>query len=759
MTVIDRPKVAPAGPAPAASTGQARKPEPRPRYRAVRTVEVPQMEDADCGAACLTIILDRHGRRVRLSEVRRRCGVGRDGMTAVGFGRAAATYGLEVKGRWIEASDPAMVAAVPVPAVALLDRSHYAVLEGVRRGRVWLNDPAVGRLRLSIGEFAERSNGLVLIANRTDDFTRGGPRLPFVRAVFGRLRPYLPMIVVAAFLGVVAALPAMVAAMAMRALLNRVLVLGDGAWRPALLGVLAGGAGVAALAGWAQQRVMAGSIAVMGTRFSAGYLTSLLRLPGEFFHRRQLTGLVNRVQMNDGLAIALSERFVMPITALVTMFGYVALLGWLAPRLLLVIAVAGALQFLLLRAVSRVAGPHTQRMLFEQVRRDSTAFGGLKMIETIKADGAERWLFRSWLRSALSTMRTSNELGSATLGVLAVSAAVAPAALASLAVVGAVEVAHGRLNLGTLLTGQLVAGALLGRLQALVGMAGDVAITRVHLSVLDDALSEQPHPARVRVLDRAAPPPPLPRRLAGRVGFESVSFGYDPHKPPLIADLSFAAEPGEWVAVVGATGSGKSTLARLMVGGVEPWSGRILLDGQPRSAYPREVLAVSIGYVEQTLRLFEGSLRDNLTLWDASVPDRALYAALVDACIDGLVRQRGGLDGGQVGEHARNLSGGEQQRLELARALVGDPPILVLDEATSALDSATEHEVLQALRRRGATCLFIAHRISTVRDADLILVLDKGTVVQRGRHDELVATPGPYRRLAIGGSDTGGGRS
>jgi ABC-type bacteriocin/lantibiotic exporter with double-glycine peptidase domain len=749
MAVVDRaPSLA--GPAPQAPQ------EPRSkRYRAVRTSEIPQMEDADCGAACLSIILTHHGLRAPQAQVRERCGVGRNGMTAAGFGRAAATYGLTVAGRWIVPSDLDMVAALPIPAVALLDGRHYAVLEGVRRGKVWINDPAVGRLRLTSAEFGERANGPVLIATLGKDFRRGGARLPFGRALFGTVRPYLPLVIAAALLGVIAAAPTVGAAMAMRALLNRVLIAGDQAWRPSLLGLLAVGALLAGVAGWAQQRVFARALAVMATRFSSRYLAALLRLPGEFFHRRQLSGLVSRMQMNDGLAIALSERLAVPVTAIVTILGYAILLSRLAAAFIAVMAFAGAAQFLLLRAVYRVAGPHQQRLLFEQVRRDGAAFSGLKMIEAVKADGAERWLFATWVRSATRTLNASNALGAATLGVLAVSAAVTPAALATLAVVGAHDVATGALDLGTLLTGQLIAGALLGPLNSLVNLATEVQITRVHLSVIDDALVATPHPARAHVLERGDVAPtresaPKPGALTGRIEFRDVSFGYDRHGRALVEDISFAAEPGQWVALVGSTGSGKSTLARLAVGSVDPWQGAVLLDGRPRMEYPREVLAASVGYVEQTLRLFEGNLRDNLTLWDPSTPDSALRAALVDARVDHLVDQRGGLDGGRVTEHARNLSGGEQQRMELARALVGNAPLLVLDEATSALDSSTEHAVLEGLRRRGVTCLFIAHRISTVRDADLILVLEKGRIVQRGRHGDLIGEPGPYRRLATG---------
>ncbi|MET9246776.1 cysteine peptidase family C39 domain-containing protein [Nonomuraea sp. NPDC003709] len=710
------------------------------RPRPVRTERRPQMEDADCGPACLSTIFAHHGLRVPVREIRERCGVGRDGLTGAGLKAAAEEYGFTIGGWRVEAD---ALESFPVPSMIFVDQRHYVVLEGMRKRWAYLNDPAVGRIRLSREEFRRRFSGIVLVPRPGEGFTPGGPRFPMARSVLAKVRPYLSTLLAIAVMAFMLALPAAVTALLTRLLLGKVLVAGGAAWSaPVFLGLL-GCVGFTLAGMWAQQRLLGAVQLAMAADLSGRYVWRLLRLPGDHFHRRQTGGLVTRTSFGAGLALLLSDRVAAVIAAVLTMVVHSSILFAFHPAFAAVAVLLAAVNLVAMRAVSRRTAPHQQRLIFDEHRRDSMAFNGVSMAESLKADGAEGWFFAKWAGLSARTMSAVQELMRVTQALMVVPAALGSLAGATMVITGAVLMARGEVTMETVIAAQLLVGAFLVPMSSLVGVGAEAQVAVAQTGMLDDALHAEPDP-------RHAEPPGAPEGaggLRGTVEFDGVTFGYDRQRGPVIEGLSWRAEPGQRIAIVGRTGSGKSTVARLLTGAAVPWSGQIRFDGVPRDEMPRETLSTSIGYVEQNLQVFEGTVADNLTLWDPTVPAYRLRRALGDACIAEVVHRRGGLSGGWVEERGRNLSGGERQRLEIARALALSPSVLVLDEATSALDAETEALVDANLKARGCTCVVIAHRLSTVRDSDLILVLDRGKVVQRGTHAELIAESGPYRTL------------
>jgi ABC-type bacteriocin/lantibiotic exporter with double-glycine peptidase domain len=513
----------------------------------------------------------------------------------------------------------------------------------------------------------------------------------------------------------------------------------DGVALPLLLGLL-----LAALARSLllaiQARLVTDTFGRAARASARRFLSHALTLPMTFYSQRSAGELAARVDLNERVAETISSDLARLALDVVTASFFLVLMVRLDPYLALVVVACVSLELFAWRALARRTAEVSQELSVQAGKLSGMATGGLANIESIKAGGQEGALFLKWiglqvryLNASLRSQRYMLTLGQA------------PALLglvASLAVLGlgAVRIMQGVFTVGDLVAFQVLLAGFTAPLHALFSHTQQLQGLRGDLSRLDDVLN---HAGEYRGQT------PKSDGGSGQYGsltpilleFRDVTFGYNKGEAPLIAGFSLALRPGARVALVGASGSGKSTLARLAAGLYTPWSGEILVDGKLRGEYPREQLARAMAYVDQDVVLFEGSVRENLTLWD-DVPDETVANALHDAALDEEIARREGGLGAPLQEGARNLSGGQRQRLEIARALVRNPSLLILDEATSALDPASEARVEASLRRRGVTCLVVAHRLSTVRDADEILVLEGGQVVERGKHDDLVRRAG-----------------
>ncbi|MEO3746748.1 NHLP family bacteriocin export ABC transporter peptidase/permease/ATPase subunit [Plantactinospora sp. B5E13] len=708
---------------------------PRPRRRRVRTPTLIQMEAVECGAAALGIVLGHHGRHVPLEELRETCGVSRDGSTAASVLKGARRYGMEARGFQMEISG---LADVPLPAVLFWRFEHFLVLEGLGR-KVWLNDPATGPRAVSWDEFDGSFTGIVLTMRPGPDFARGGSRFRVLRALAQRWRNLGSVLPLTVLLGLLIAVVGLTTPALVRVFVDRVLLAGDDSAFAGLAAAMAVAVGFTLVAGLVQQRLMVRAESALALSASARFFRHLLRLPISFFNQRQAADLAQRVRGNEVVAEVLTRRVATTVVdcALVGAYGillcqYDLLLGLCA------VAFAG-LNVLVLRQVSATRSTAVASLQADRGKLFASVYTNIQMIETIKAGGEEEVGYQRFAARGAAVASGQQRLGVPTAVLSVVPALLAALNTAVLLILGSERVVEGALSIGVLVAMQGLVAAMNRPVANLTALGSRLQDMSADLNRLRD-VERYPLPAQPAHVGPLAP-------LEGHLRIEKLTFGYNPLTAPLLVDFDLDVPPGSRVALVGGSGSGKSTIGRLVAGLYQPWSGRITVDGRQRLETDVELWAATVAMVDQDRLLFEGTVRDNVTLWDPTIDDQQVIAALRDAAILGEVAGRPGGLASLVKEGGRNFSGGQRQRLEIARALVRNPRVLILDEATSALDAETEQLIDRNLRRRGATCLIVAHRLSTIRDCDLIVVLDRGREVERGSHDELIARNSAYARL------------
>jgi NHLM bacteriocin system ABC transporter peptidase/ATP-binding protein len=718
-----------------------------PPDRRVWTPTVLQMEAVECGAAALASVLGYFGRWVPLEELRQACGVSRDGSKASNLLKAARTYGLDAKGYKYDAIDT--LRTIDLPAVLFWNFNHFVVLDGFARDRVFLNDPAQGPRAVSYEELDGSYSGVVLAFKPRPDFTPGGTPPDLVAALRRRLIGSEEALTFVVLCGLFLVVPGLLVPTFSRIFIDEYLI-GGQQWlvRP-LLVAMAATIVVQGILAWLQQRYLLRLETKLALATSSRFFQHILRLPAAYFGQRFAGEIGSRVAINDKVARAISGKLATTaIDSLMTVF-YVALMLCYDIVVTLLVVLIALLNVGAVMLVSRVRIDMSRRLMQDKGKLLGTAMSGLQMIETLKATGSEGEFFSRWAGYHARTMNTEQTIGVLSQAVAAVPPFSQTLSTAVVLVLGGMQVMNGQLTVGMLVAYQALLTAFTRPLSNFVQFGSMLQELQADMNRLDDVLRYPQDTEYTQTMTAAdsTEGERRPVKLSGRVELRDVTFGYSPLERPLIEGFSLRVEPGHRVAIVGASGSGKSTVAKLIAGLYQPWSGDILFDDAPRREISRDVLTNSIGCVDQDIFLFRGLVTDNVRMWDATIPEARVAQACRDAAIDEVIEARDQGYQSAVQEGGGNFSGGQCQRLEIARALVGGPTILLLDEATSALDPSTEALIDDAVRRRGCTAIIVAHRLSTIRDCDEIVVLERGRIVQRGTHDAMKIVEGPYQRL------------
>lgn len=717
----------------------------KPKRAPVPTIN--QMSEVECSAASLGMVLAHHGKWVALSDLRTTLGISRDGATALDIVKGAEKYGLKAAGA-VGGFDK--LQGVEVPAIIWIRRSHFVVLEGAHDGRFYINDPGSGRYQFTAEQMEEQFSNAVLWFSPGPDFKRTGHQFRVVPALGAWMRHSLRGTAFALITGLLVMVLGLALPPLSELIVNDYFTLGNDNIVPTIvaaliaIGLLRSGLAIMQFGVLTRLQV---KFSLVG---SAKFLDHLLRMPLLFYMQRAAGDLSQRVTYNVGVAQLLATQLASAGIAIVGLVGFVILLFYYQWLIALLVVLLSLINVAILQIV--LSRRRSAQSLVTHAQNDlrGTTVSAVRSIETIKSTGTEDDIFTSLSGQQSRYISAESRLVNATAVIGSAPTTLFALSSATILILGGALVIAGDFTFGALLAMQTIAININSPIQTLMSTGSQLQVITANLQSLDDVLKVDEDP------QLSAAGNTQPDKPAGHLELKNVTFGYSATRAPVINDLSLELKPGARVALVGVSGAGKSTIGNLAAGLLRPWSGDVLVDGKSITDYQEGTLSGVLAKVDQTIVLFEGTVKQNVTLWNDAIPDEYVIAALQGAQILPDVLARTGGINAHVSEDGRNFSGGQCQRLEIARALATQPRVMILDEATSALDTTSEALVDDALRASGLTCLIIAHRLSTIRDSDEIVVLGRGgEVLERGTHQNLLAAKGEYFKLVAEAGDGG----
>lgn len=706
------------------------------KQKVVKVPVVMQMEAVECGAASLTMILAYYGKWLPLEEVREACGVSRDGSSAKSILKAARRYGLKASG--YRTSVEGLTGMQP--AIIHWNFEHFVVFRGFKKGKAYLNDPAAGPIQVPIEEFSKSFTGVAMEFDPSDAFVKGGHQTNIFSYIKKNMKGAGEAFWITFILTLIGAIVGIATPLFTRIFYDEILSGRNASWTKwffILMASLAIFNFILVMTRENYAKRVAGSLAMKG---NVQYIRHLLRLPMNFFSMRNVGDLQQRQHLNETITHSLVDVIAPQFINIALLILYLSLMLSYSVSLTIVGIVAAAINLITIQYLSNIRINMIRSMEMSEAKYFSATVSCIDNMESIKAAGAESGFFEYWSGLWARKFNITANAHSMQLRILLLPLLANGLVNTLVLILGTLLILRGELSIGMLMAFQGFMSAFITPVNQIVNANQTLVEMRSQMERVDDVM-KYPEDHRGGNSKMAE------GKLGGLVEMKHVTFGYSPLLPPLIEDFNMRIEPGKSVAFVGSSGCGKSTLAKLISGLYKPWSGEILFDGRPIDSISSEELTNSISVIDQNVVLFDDTVTQNIRMWDNSIEEFAVMMACNDAQIREDIMSRPEGFSTKIVKGGQNFSGGQKQRIEIATALAKEPSILIMDEATSALDPKTEDMLMTSLREMGPTQVIIAHRLSTIRDCDEIIVMKEGKVMQRGKHDELIAQEGLYRSL------------
>lgn len=709
----------------------------------VKTPTILQMEATECGAAALAIVLAYYGLYISSAEMRAACGVSRDGSRATNMLKAARNYGLKAQAAEVEQWKDLF--SLPLPCIVFWKFNHFVVLEGMDKDKIYINDPAVGPREITHDEFDSSFTGIVLILEPDVAFQRGGEPPSLFRTIRQGLKNFKDVVAYIVLVSLALVIPGVVIPGFSKIFIDDILIKQTQHWFiPLILGMVL----AAILRGvftWLQQIHLLHFQIQLVKQSTLKFFRHILYLPMQFFSQRYAGDLAERVAANERIAHILSGNVSGSLVSMITILFYAIVMLLINWQIALIgIFVAFINGYILYLTTRRIAN-RTYQFLQERGQMMGLEMNGLQMIESLKSNGLEKFFFQRWAGLHARTVNRQQSVAIYSVILQVVPQFLSAITTVSLLGLGSWFVMRGQLTLGSLVALQSLMASFNSPLQTLLSIGSELPKIQGDISRLEDVLHHSVDP---RFLIDYPVQTENSLRETHQLSVSHITFGYSLLDPPLLENFSLTIKPHQRIAIVGATGSGKSTIAKIIAALYQPWKGKIEWGGISIDNIAPIAYSKIFSIVDQDIFLFSGTIRDNITLWDDSILDENIQKSLEDAGVLDVIITRGGLDS-EISDGGVNFSGGQRQRLEIARALVTNPAFLILDEATSALEPALEKNILNHLKKRGCAVILITHRLSSITDFDDIVVLEQGKIVQQGTHASLIQKEGLYRKMVL----------